>query len=275
MSISIIGKQIAMMRKEKGVKQEELARFVGVSTQAVSKWENGGVPDIELLPKIADFFCISIDFLFGRNITDYSDLQSALVKKVHETSPEQQFKQVLNYCWNMERAMIPETKYVEKEIPSNEQHYSAVTTDHGFTRMGIANRLQYFLIVPEPADTELAYFNGIDYPKFFKDFSDRDFFNTCVLLNKRDQGKGFTPMLLVKHLGITLERANEILLRLMKYRMVYFTEVEVDDEIQTVYNFMPTPSPSFMALLIFARELIDKPTEFAYSCYNRSKPYLK
>ena len=37
-----IGKQIAALRKAKGVKQEELASYVGVSAQAVSKWENGG-----------------------------------------------------------------------------------------------------------------------------------------------------------------------------------------------------------------------------------------
>lgn len=64
MSVEIIGKQIASLRKEKGVKQEELAKYVGVSTQAVSKWENGGVPDVELIPKIADFFSVSIDNLF-------------------------------------------------------------------------------------------------------------------------------------------------------------------------------------------------------------------
>ena len=81
MSIEMIGKQIASLRKEKGIKQEELAKYVGVSTQAVSKWENGGVPDTELLPKIADFFSVSVDSLFGRNITDYSDLRSALIKK--------------------------------------------------------------------------------------------------------------------------------------------------------------------------------------------------
>ena len=56
MDTMIIGKNIADLRKKKGVKQDELARFVGVSAQAVSKWENGGVPDTELLPKIADFF---------------------------------------------------------------------------------------------------------------------------------------------------------------------------------------------------------------------------
>ena len=54
MGIDMIGKQIAAMRKEKGIRQEELAGFVGVSTQAVSKWENGGVPDTELIPKNRD-----------------------------------------------------------------------------------------------------------------------------------------------------------------------------------------------------------------------------
>ena len=81
MSIEIIGRQIADMRMERGIRQEELANYVGVSTQAVSKWENGGAPDIELLPKIADFFGVSTDFLFDRFITDYSDLQTVLTKK--------------------------------------------------------------------------------------------------------------------------------------------------------------------------------------------------
>lgn len=42
------------IRKEKGMKQEELASTVGVSPQAVSKWEQGGMPDATLLPAIAD-----------------------------------------------------------------------------------------------------------------------------------------------------------------------------------------------------------------------------
>ena len=88
MSIEAIGKQIASLRKEKGARQVELAKYVGVSAQAVSKWENGGVPDIELLPKIADFFSVSIDSLFNRNISD-SNLQSALMKKIIKTPNDQ------------------------------------------------------------------------------------------------------------------------------------------------------------------------------------------
>ena len=92
MAIEMIGKQIAAMRKEKGVKQEELANYVGVSTQAVSKWENGGVPDTDLLPKIADFFGVSIDTLFGRSLTDCNDLPLAIINKIREAAPAERFK---------------------------------------------------------------------------------------------------------------------------------------------------------------------------------------
>lgn len=52
-----IGKRIAALRREKGLKQEELARTLDVSSQAVSKWENDqSCPDISLLPKLAKPF---------------------------------------------------------------------------------------------------------------------------------------------------------------------------------------------------------------------------
>ena len=281
MSIETIGKQIASMRKERGIKQEELASYVGVSTQAVSKWENGGVPDTELLPKIADFFSVSIDSLFGRSITDYSDLQSALIKKVSEAPNDERLKLVFNYCWDMERALMPSSHSLEKcsiedyekVIGADAQHYSSIMKNDGFTLMGIANRLQYFLIVPDPKDTDAAYFNGINYPSLFKDLSDKDFWYACIYLNKRDYKKAFTPALFIKKLGINAEKAEEILNTLKKYRMIYSTQIEMDDEIQTVYHFNPTPS--FIALLIFAREIIDKPEIFAYYSGGRSTPYLK
>ena len=61
-----ISSKIAMKRKEKGVTQEELAEFVGVSKAAVSKWESGqSYPDILLLPVLATFFNISVDELLS------------------------------------------------------------------------------------------------------------------------------------------------------------------------------------------------------------------
>ncbi len=61
-----LGKRIAALRKAKGLTQEQLAEKVGVSAQAVSKWENDvSCPDITLLPLLADLFDVSVDELLG------------------------------------------------------------------------------------------------------------------------------------------------------------------------------------------------------------------
>lgn len=68
-----LNEQIAFLRKAKGTTQEELAKALGVTNQAVSKWESSQCcPDIQLLPDIADYFGVSIDELMGYKGADTS-----------------------------------------------------------------------------------------------------------------------------------------------------------------------------------------------------------
>lgn len=61
-----IGEKLRELRRRDGRTQEELASALGVSAQAVSRWECGdGYPDVELIPPTANFFHVSIDELFG------------------------------------------------------------------------------------------------------------------------------------------------------------------------------------------------------------------
>ena len=61
-----IGKRIAALRREKGLKQEDIARALDVSSQAVSKWENDqSCPDISLLPKLAKLLGVTVDVLLS------------------------------------------------------------------------------------------------------------------------------------------------------------------------------------------------------------------
>ena len=61
-----IGKQIADYRKAKNLTQDELGALLGVSNQAVSKWETGvSLPDVLLLPKIADALGVTLEQLYG------------------------------------------------------------------------------------------------------------------------------------------------------------------------------------------------------------------
>ena len=71
--MSIISENIKKLRKAKGMTQEELAEAVNVTFQAVSKWENGGTPDIEMLPLLANTFGVTIDELMGFKLNSYTN----------------------------------------------------------------------------------------------------------------------------------------------------------------------------------------------------------
>lgn len=66
-----IGEKIAALRRAKNITQTQLAEYLFLVPQTISKWEVGnGTPDVALLPKIADFFGVSMDELFGRSPLD-------------------------------------------------------------------------------------------------------------------------------------------------------------------------------------------------------------
>ncbi|MBR5948809.1 MAG: helix-turn-helix transcriptional regulator [Clostridia bacterium] len=61
-----LSNKIKQLRTQRGIKQEKLAEAMGVSAQAVSKWETGAaLPDISLLPELAVYFGVTIDELFS------------------------------------------------------------------------------------------------------------------------------------------------------------------------------------------------------------------
>lgn len=279
MSLETIGQVIAILRREKGIIQEALAQHVGVSTQAVSKWENGGVPDTELLPRIADYFGVSIDRLFGRESVDYQNALHAVGDKLAGTSTEERFSAAMDICWTIEKALTGSydpLKYpldaVRHDIGKDGMSYSSIRSDYGFTLMGLGERLPYFLLLPDAPDKETAYFEGIDYTALFKDFSDKAVFDAMVFLYKREAHKAFTAKLLVQQLGIGEDKAVEVIHILQKYGILITTQIEMDDTLQEVYTC--NPQPAFPAMLLFAQELIVQPNQYYYFSGGREKPYL-
>ena len=74
MEIKDVGQRITKLRKENGWSQMMLAEKLNVSDKTVSKWENGGMPGIDLFPKLAQLFNVSIDYLMtGKEDTNVVD----------------------------------------------------------------------------------------------------------------------------------------------------------------------------------------------------------
>lgn len=66
-----IGTIIKKLRLENGITQDMLANAIGITPQAISRWESeAAYPDIELLPQIADYFSVSIDELIGYKLSE-------------------------------------------------------------------------------------------------------------------------------------------------------------------------------------------------------------
>ena len=91
--ILTVGEKIALLRKEKNITQTELAEYLFLAPQTVSRWEVGnGSPEITLLPKIATFFGVSIDELFGR--TSFGSAED-LVAKYSVLRDERSFEEAM------------------------------------------------------------------------------------------------------------------------------------------------------------------------------------
>ena len=73
-----IGKRIGQLRRARGMTQDAMAEQLGVSPQAVSKWENDQTcPDISLLPKLARFLGVTVDHLLTGEQEEKLQMQTA------------------------------------------------------------------------------------------------------------------------------------------------------------------------------------------------------
>lgn len=94
-----LAKVLVNKRREKGITQEELASYIGVSKASVSKWETGlSYPDITFLPQLAAYFNISVDELIGYKPQMTKENIKNLYHKLAADFAEKPFNEVIGNC---------------------------------------------------------------------------------------------------------------------------------------------------------------------------------
>ncbi len=118
-----INEQIAFLRKQKGLTQEELANMLGVTNQAVSKWESAQCcPDVQLLPNLAKIFDVSIDELIGYKSTEGLGDICLKMKEHFSALPE---KKAFENAYRIAALLheIASTDGYKKSVPWKEKNY--------------------------------------------------------------------------------------------------------------------------------------------------------
>ena len=107
-----IGEKIRALRLQQKMTQEQLADRLGVSYQSVSRWENGiTYPDIELLPAIANYFSVSLDYLMGQDDAEKRRKIKKQIRKIAnmDSKDEDKLIELIRIC----RTEKESTKYFE------------------------------------------------------------------------------------------------------------------------------------------------------------------
>lgn len=274
----MLGQKIMLLRKEKGCTQEELGKELGVSMQAVSKWENGGVPDVSLLPQIADYFGVTIDSLFDRKL-DYENLENVISKYLANMSYEKRVEKALSINWAVQLGVGGNDNIYENETAEAMKKYnnrdsgtSRFIANEGILMSRINNQIAYSLTMEEPNGGWKTYLETEEkFLNLFSLLAQKDFFQTLLWLGNREQNP-FTDKLLMKKMGITKERSEEILNMLKKYNLVEISKLELDDEEVTIYK--QNINPSLIPFLVFADDLISHHQTYIWYTSNREKPFL-
>lgn len=110
--------KLRSLRKEKGISQEKLANFLGVTFQAVSKWETGSaMPDITLLPDIARFFSVTVDELLCVEAIDQDRLYNEFENKAEKLFRDGKYSEVLD-IWREAYHKLPNDIRVKEMLMS-------------------------------------------------------------------------------------------------------------------------------------------------------------
>ena len=282
-----IGEKIAKYRKLKGYTQEQLGELVGVSGQAVSKWENGGVPDTYLLPAISKILEVSIDALFGveKKISDYSqddildDLFKFCLQKTYcKEDKIDFFKFMFETIWTLQSAYFgnesrPLLNDVIEKNCGNQQITSQIINNEGTTYLSLVENFPFFCAVGDTPEISKKLLSEKNFGEFFSLLASEDGMKAIIFTQTATETSQYTADMMAKKIGITLERFLEIEPLLVKYGLLNEDSLTLDDSIIKVYH--KWSNPEIRPLLMMAYQFINaRQCYYDFTC-NRTKPYFE
>lgn len=268
---------IKRLRLEKDMTQEQLATKLGVSAQAVSKWETSETyPDGALLVPLANELEVSLDELFGNESVTMADISSKIVKLIHATEANERFNVARDIGWQIERGLFNcrmeiEKKYDPNEI-KNQKNASYILDDNGFTIVSNGKE-PFFSVFPQPAEGYGHFLNDKDdLQKIFAALSRTDTITALIYLYNRTENYVFESSVLAKDCNFPSDKIESVLADLLLLNVMWKQNLTINGEERTLYY--SRPSHKLLALFIMARELGYKGA-YSLQSHIRNTPFFK
>lgn len=276
-----IGANIAKHRKAKGLTQEQLGESVGVSSQAVSKWEKGGVPDTMLIPQLALVLGVTTDALFGiqKKPSEYTEeeiLDQLFLYTLHNHIDYFHF--LFETIWTLQSAYFgnetrPTLCKTIENVAGNPQITSQVINNDGTTYLTLVKDFPFFCAIMDTPEISKRILTEEHFQEFFSLLASEDGFKAVVFTQTSTESSQYTAETMAKEIGISMERFLEIEPLLVKYGLLNEDTLTLNDIVIKVYH--KWCNPEIRPILMMVYQFIN-----ARQCYynftsNRTKPYFE
>lgn len=275
--MNVISEQIKKYRIANGLTQEQLGQLVGVTTQAVSKWERGGMPDAELLPNLAETLNVSIDTLFGRQ---EQSITMSLARQISRMSNEEAYKYAFNVCWTMGMGLMQELSMPEMFLDDfventakydlKTEYFSKIMQDGGMVTSRISSDFHHFFLLVEPKNSLKNKLSDLDsLSNVFKIFADKKILNIIFYMYSR-LNTPIATSLISKNTGMDMKDVDHCMKILCENNLATCNVVATADG--DIYTYMFNQESAVIPFLCFADEISRKDYRDIGWSFERTKP---
>ena len=274
--MSVIGANIKKYRSRKGLTQEQLGQQLGVTTQAVSKWECGGTPDAELLPRISQLLGVSIDALFGR---EEQTIAVTLMRRLGEMPEKEAYRFAFEICWAIQIGMVRDKQLVDDFLnifvdrsticTDKAAYYSKIMSDEGLTKTRMSPGFDYFFLMPEPENLAQRLAPAERLRQVFEVMADKQVMQIVYYLYSR-LNTPIATSLISKNTGNPPRDVDECMERLCVHNLASKSVVATSDG--EIYSYMFHSESAVVPLLCFADEITQTDARDFLMGFFRTKP---
>ncbi len=289
MNSNLLGEQIAKFRKAKGLTQEDLGKAVGISAQAVSRWECGGAPDVTLLPAVADALGVTVDALFGREGGEKINIEDAVRRWMLTVPQGQRVDRLCRLIWAAAgpvMSMRPEDQLdirgyevcCETENPESGESWlrrTRIMMEDGIILGVRAEDMSFAAVFPEPeAGWEQFLMDNARCRHLFEVLTRPRCLELLEYLHSKPTRamRRYTPGVIAKPMGLEAAEAEALMDALAGLDILSKTELETEDGIISCY--LLSEDEALVPFLYFARWLTTGGSGYLNAPYRKS-PMLR